>query len=130
MPTRRQVQKFASTLSDPFLSCRRYGHPWKDYTVERDGPRYKVTVICPSCESTRTQTLDRNGMILNTVPHYSKGYLAHGIGRISGEAKGVLRLEGVRRTLEGHEIQAQSIEPGSDVVTSISAAKRRRRAKA
>lgn len=107
MPTRREVAAFAKSLPDPYLECRRFGHPWKAYTVDKDGPRFVETTQCPRCESTRTQVLDRRGMIVGHANvNYSDGYLAHGIGRITGEAKGILRLEGM------HRVMAQMNGPG------------------
>lgn len=102
MPTRREVVAFAKSLPDPFLECRRFGHPWKAYTVGKDGPRFVETTICPRCQSTRTQVYDRGGMIVRGKggTHYSDGYLAHGIGRITGEAKGLIRLEAMHRIMD------------------------------
>ncbi len=101
MSTRSQVAKFAAGLTEAYLECRQYGHAWKAYTVDKDGPRYVVTTVCPRCESKRVQTLDRTGMIVGHAHvTYSPGYLAHGIGRITGQAKGVIRLEGVHRVID------------------------------
>lgn len=120
MVTRRQVAAFAETLSESHLECRQFGHAWRAYTVDKDGPRYRVTTICPRCEAKRVQTIDSRGMVVgHTNLRYPDGYLAHGIGRITGEAKGVVRLEGVHRVID-----AQSSGPDR---TKMATSKKRRR---
>lgn len=98
MPTRRQVQQFAQGLSQEFLECRQYGHAWKPYTVDSGGGLYEVTIRCSRCTSEGVDTVNRRGQrIRPRRPRYAQGYLASGMGRMTGEAASVIRMEMIQR---------------------------------
>lgn len=125
MATRVQVRAFAKHLPEAYLRCRQYGHNWDPFSAVKTGPRYDVTLDCERCHSKRRILLDSNGMLVK-APHtnYAEGYLAHGIGRLTGEAKGVIRLEGVRRILAAADA-AQTT--GAEVHGPVTSRKRRQK---
>ena len=97
----RRLRQFAAALPAEFLECRQYGHAWTAYTVGRGKRTFEVTIDCMRCKSKAIETLDINGNREgNRRIRYVEGYLCHGMGRLDGRARAVLRLEGVHRLSE------------------------------
>lgn len=104
----RDVQDFAEGLKKQHLLCRTYGHGFQPYTVERataEGSAavyYEQTLRC-KCRVRRRLLLSRTGAVVSSTYDYNDapGYLTQGIGRVVGEGRDVLRLEGVTRLLRG-----------------------------
>lgn len=101
--TVQEAKEFASLLSDEYLRCRRYGHRWNDYDVREDRRVnvFSVTEQCPSCESERSYEISgvTGRMISDYSIKYSEGYLSE-IGRLSGDARGMLVVELLRRRVK------------------------------
>lgn len=99
------VEDFAATLSDAYLQCRELGHNWRPHTAGRykDGG-FRRTLRCPRCRTKKHQELSSRGQIMGST-HYTHpdGYLTHGMGRIVGEGRDILRLASIMR-LEPDEI--------------------------
>lgn len=90
----------AQDWTDAFLECRTYGHPWKGQSASytKDRTAIATTELCRSCESERHSLLDaRTGWVMSSHIDYADGYLLKGLGRITGDAKGAVRLTMVTR---------------------------------
>lgn len=95
------VREFAAGLPASFLHCRELGHLWRPYRAGRhpDGGFERV-LRCGRCRTRREQALSSMGMVLTNKYVYPDGYQTeHGLGRIVGEGRGMLRLESIKRVL-------------------------------
>ncbi|MFD0331880.1 hypothetical protein ACFQZC_36310 [Streptacidiphilus monticola] len=95
------VRQYASTLNQQQLQCRDFGHNWRPHTAARraDGG-YDRSLIC-RCRTVRMQVLDQWGRVVSSQYAYPDGYeMPRGIGRISSDDKGVLRLASIEHTLQ------------------------------
>lgn len=92
------VEEFASGLPEKFLYCREMGHNWRPYSAGRfkDGGFERV-LRCSRCRTRRVQNINSRGIVLTNQYVHPDGYLSHGLGRIVGEGRGVLRLESIKR---------------------------------
>lgn len=100
--TYRATLKQARNLSDEHLACRAGNHAWSPQTAERVRGGYIRTERCRNdCGCTRYQELNRWGLVLKSKITYPKGYLLKGIGRLTGAAKGAVRIESVERQIRG-----------------------------
>jgi hypothetical protein len=93
------VQEVAQNWSDQFLECRTYGHHWRPQaaTYTKDKRAISTVHVC-RCDTERRSMLDaRTGWVLSVHYVYPDGYTTKGLGRITGDAKGALRLAGVHR---------------------------------
>lgn len=94
----KRLRAFVADLPAEFLECRQYNHAWTGYTVESGRKQYTVTLRCLRCKSFAREVLAQDGSREGTrTIQYVEGYLAHGMGRMTGEARSALRLEGVHR---------------------------------
>lgn len=94
------IRDIVNDLTEQYLLCRTYGHAWKPQgaVYSKDRRTIHTTQIC-ACESDRYQDLDgRNGAVIKSHINYSEGYLIKGLGRVTGDAKGVIRLATVTRS--------------------------------
>ena len=98
----RTVAKWSHDLPDEFLLCRDIGHQWRPYTaryVPADNA-YERTIRCGRCTTERHQSISLQGEITSGGYHYADGYVApRGQGRLTGRARGALRLESVARLI-------------------------------
>jgi hypothetical protein len=96
--TARQVRN----LSDEHITCRAGNHSWRPRNASRIRGGYKRLEFCGNkCGCERYQELDRWGQVLRTNIRYPKGYLLKGIGRLTGMAKGAVRVEAIERIISG-----------------------------
>lgn len=95
------LKKFADTLPDNYLMCRRYGHNWVPRTAIKKKWWFEATVACDRCDCTRVEVINLRGEIVKKLMYYPKGYLAINLGRIIGESKNGLRLAALERHLAG-----------------------------
>lgn len=92
------VAEFAATLPERFLYCREMGHNWRPFQAGRHkGGGFERTLRCTRCKTRRVQTINDRGIVLSSRYEHPDGYLSHGLGRIVGEGRGVLRLESIKR---------------------------------
>ena len=94
------VKALVKDMESSYLQCRDYGHAWKPVTAYREGSVFIRVLGCANCETQKKQRLSRRGEILSSSMVYPKGYLFHGVGRIAGEAKDVVRLASLQLELE------------------------------
>ncbi len=96
-----EVEKWAHDLNQSNLECRNYGHSWRPVTAVwiEDERVYEEMVRCGRCRSERLKLLDRFGMVVSSQYRYTRGYLKQGIGRLSPQDRGMLRLEAVARRI-------------------------------
>lgn len=99
-----KVEEWAHELPDAYLECRALGHRWTGHSAGHhpDGG-FHVVIRCTRCKGRRHLDLSERGMVLRTRYAYSEGYLTEGIGQLVGEARGVLRLTSVLRTISKSE---------------------------
>lgn len=94
-----QVQDWAAELPEKFLHCREMGHNWRPLMAGKykDGG-YTRTLRCSRCRMRKTQELSSRGMVIGS-PHYTppEGYYTKGLGAITGEGRGLLRLASLSR---------------------------------
>lgn len=96
--TLKRLREFVADLPAEFLECRQYNHAWTGYTVESGKGQYTVTLRCLRCKSFAKEVLTQDGSREGKRHiQYVEGYLAHGMGRLDGDARAALRLEGVKR---------------------------------
>jgi hypothetical protein len=101
--TTKDVKTFASDLADELLNCRQFGHSWEPYTVELNGRLYEQVLRCKSCETERVLSINKRGQVLKSHYRYADGYVLEALGRIVGDARAVLRVEGITRLLTAQE---------------------------
>lgn len=91
------VQEFASTIRESWVNCRAYGHDWRPFKVEQtENNTFVVIRKCRQCSGTRTQVIDRYGLIINTEYKLPDGYqMPRGTGRLDSEGRGVFRLSAI-----------------------------------
>lgn len=96
----RRLRQFVADLPAEFLECRQYNHAWTGHTVTRGKKQYTVVLLCLRCKSHAREILSDDGSREGKRSiQYVEGYLAHGMGRLDGQARAALRLEGVHRNL-------------------------------
>lgn len=97
-----EVQAWSHTLSNDFLLCRDLGHLWRPATARFNPAEntYDRTMRCGRCHTERTQSLNMRGVVVAGKYAYTEGYTApKGQGRLTGEARGALRIESVLRLI-------------------------------
>lgn len=99
--TPRAVRKAALSMDEQHLHCRDYGHSWQPYSVAEEGRGFVRELIC-SCEAIRKDRLDRRGGVVSSGIDYPEGYLLKGLGRVTGETKGIIRLQSIMADMNGH----------------------------
>lgn len=105
LPTREDIERFATQLTDENLQCRSWGHQRRQQIVRRvglqgtDRQAFEIVFDCRSgCRTQWVLLLDtENGIQLASYTRYDPKYLATGIGRIAGVSRGIVRLEAIRR---------------------------------
>lgn len=96
------VESWAATLPSAFLLCREMGHNWRPWRAVWNGDQqaYDRILMCHRCKSKRSQVLSVGGHVVRSAYDHAEGYLAQGLGRVSGEGRDRLRLESVKRSVE------------------------------
>jgi hypothetical protein len=97
-----EVQALASEWTEGMLECRAYGHQWRPSRVvyNKVDRFYAIYQVCPRCGCERYQEMTTIGRVVASFIQYAPGYLAHGVGRIQGEAKDAVRVAAVVRVYE------------------------------
>ena len=97
-----EVARWSHGLNDEFLLCRDIGHQCRAYTA-RYVPEencYTRTMRCGRCTTERHQSISTAGVVLSGGYSYAEGYVApKGQGRLSGNARGALRIESIMRLI-------------------------------
>lgn len=88
-------------MSDSHLHCRDYGHSWRAFTAAYVAKErcYEQTLRCTRCRSLRRRLLDTHGTVISSHYDYQDGYLVHGMGRLAGDDRGLIRLASVQATI-------------------------------
>jgi len=87
-----RIRALVKEMEAPHLQCRDYGHGWRPVTAYREGRTYVRVLSCANCGTEKKQRLSSYGEVLSNRMSYPEGYLFKGVGRITGEAKNVVRL--------------------------------------
>lgn len=107
--TPRQVRAQVQDMDEAFLACKAYGHNWNPLTVEKTGSVYTQTLKCSRCTSECVQDINRRGQLVSSRRYsYPDGYLFQGLGRVMGDARGVIRVAVLTNTLARmpHDLEA------------------------
>lgn len=96
----RQIQ----VVPEDYLLCRELRHAWGPYTAAYMKGRRNVierTLQCKRCTAKKDQQISgTDGSILwSGQIEYPEGYLFTGVGRLTSEAMGVVRLASVTNSL-------------------------------
>jgi hypothetical protein len=110
-PTEKELRAAANNWSDAVLVCRTLMHSWRQYHAElhkrvgRNASYWTVYYECTrGCGVQRHEEWDMRGLVVRKNMHYPTDdtgqplYLLVGFGRVTGELRGVIRLESVQRT--------------------------------
>jgi hypothetical protein len=77
--------------------CRDYGHAWRprwaQWLPRKAG--LEQGLECGRCGTQRWRTLTRHGDVLTSRYVYPEGYRIEGLGRLTGEDRGTLRVASV-----------------------------------
>ena len=101
------VRSYAADLPAKWLQCRELGHNWGPHkaSLNEEGGFDRI-LACRRCTAKRHQILDSYGRIVSNSYEYPDGYqMPPGQGRISGDARGVLRLASIQHTMEAQELR-------------------------
>src|SRR3954462_732242 len=110
LPTRQDIERFAGALSDSRLECRSWGHEKKMRSVREvmfegsDQIYFECSFFCErGCDVTWLKIFNKDtGQEVYSGTRYPREYLATGIGRLSGAARAIVRLESINRAdIEG-----------------------------
>lgn len=96
-PTARAIAE----IPTDYLQCRDFGHAWQPYTARLAGAEYLSVIRCMRCGTERTRRIGQRGQVLATDYHYADGYQIHGLGRLTGTDRDMLRLASVQRLIGG-----------------------------
>jgi hypothetical protein len=99
----RDVADALQRMTEQQVQCRDYGHSWKPWRAELFGKGgakgYERALRCARCGTERWQTLTRYGEVVSGHYIYPDGYLVKGLGRLTGEDRGLVRIASIERTL-------------------------------
>jgi hypothetical protein len=102
-----EVRDFAESLPEKYLYCREMGHNWRPFSAGRyrdeDGGGFERVLRCTRCRCKRFQTISQRGLIVGSKYEHPEGYLHKGMGPITGEGRGVIRLESITRIVRSFE---------------------------
>lgn len=91
-------------MDEDHLLCRDLGHAWRPHQAQWVPQRrqFVETLRCTRCKGERARLLGEHGELLANRYTYADGYLMHGLGRLTGDGRNMLRLAGleilIRRT--------------------------------
>lgn len=88
-------------MDEAFLQCRDFGHGWQPYTARRVAEGYESVLRCARCWTVRVRLIGMRGQVLRTGYDYPDGYRVHGLGQLTGDDRGRLRLASIERLLAG-----------------------------
>jgi hypothetical protein len=98
----RDIADALQRMTRTQIACRARGHAWEDWRAHlfgRNGSRGAMEILrCSRCGSERQQDLDRFGTVVKGRYVYPDGYLVKGLGRLTGEDRGLVRLTSIRQT--------------------------------
>lgn len=90
---KRKVRKAVNNILPEHLECRDLQHSWRPYTVKRRGRVYIQTLQCSRCITQKTRKITDKGRVVGTpVYHYPPGYVVHGLGHMTAEERGEVRM--------------------------------------
>lgn len=107
--TPRQVRAQIQDMEEAFVTCKAYGHNWNPLTVQKIGGVYTQTLKCSRCTSECTQDINRRGQLMSSRRYnYVDGFLFKGLGRVMGDARGVIRVTALDNMLARmpHDLEA------------------------
>lgn len=94
------IADFAEGLGDGELMCRRMGqHDFKPFTAQVNAKSLAIVEVmrCRRCKTKRAQDMTPRGMVVKSNYNHPPGYLDKGHGRLTGQARGILRVASVMR---------------------------------
>lgn len=99
-----QLERQLQVMPEDYLLCRELRHAWGPYTAAyMRGQRNVIerTLQCKRCKGRKDQQISgKDGSILwSGQIEYPEGYLFTGVGRITSETMGVIRLASITHQL-------------------------------
>lgn len=95
---RHKHRKALAEIRPEHLECRDLLHAWRHYSAKRVGKGFEETLQCSRCILQKTRKYNSKGEIVGSSRyHYPPGYVIPGLGRLSKEERGEIRL---RRMLQ------------------------------
>jgi hypothetical protein len=97
------VEKAVDRMQAAHVHCRDYGHNWGPHQAQKVKGGWERVLRCRSCYSMQIQLLNARGDIVKKPNRiYPPGYLMQGLGRLTGEDKGYVRLSSIADSLGGN----------------------------
>lgn len=98
-PDLDEVRAFAEELPERFLQCRDLMHNWLPFDIGRHPQGgYERTLRCARCKTRKVQHVTTDGLVLGGRYEHPDGYLREGLGRMTGDARGMLRVVSMQRS--------------------------------
>lgn len=96
------LDKAIETMPETHLHCRDYGHAWRPFTARYVPAEraYEQSLRCSRCKAQRHRLLDSHGSVIRSGYDYPDGYLVQGLGRLTGDDRGLVRLASIRADIE------------------------------
>jgi hypothetical protein len=101
-PVPPSVEKAVQGMDVEHLQCRDFGHSWRPFSVQWVNRLnlYEYQLKCMRCTTIRTRWHDRTGAVVSSNYDYVEGYQIHGLGRLSGTDRDVIRLASIMAVME------------------------------
>jgi hypothetical protein len=93
----QQLQTAMAGMSEEMIECRDLQHSWRKWATHwlPKDREYERQLKCLRCSTIRVQRLSERGLLLGSSYLYVEGYLVKGMGRLSADDKGTLRLASI-----------------------------------
>lgn len=92
MPKKSDIEQAISAMDMTFVHCRDYGHNWGPHTARKVRGGFERELRCRNCGGTQFQLLDNDcEPVKKPSRRYPEGYLVHGLGRLTGHDRAVVR---------------------------------------
>ena len=100
-PAEPTLKDIVQKMDLSHIQCRDFGHSWRPYSARWLPAEncYRSELECQRCHTVRTRFLTRTGEQLSSSYDYVDGYQVHGMGRLSGSDRDVIRLESILAVL-------------------------------
>lgn len=101
------LQAIVQKMDLSHVQCRDFGHSWRPYSarwIPQDNC-YRSELECQRCHTVRTRFLSRTGEQLSSAYDYVEGYQVHGMGRLTGHDRDIIRLQSILSVLPNDTIE-------------------------
>ncbi len=109
-PSPAEVRARAQDWTDAQLACRASQHRWQPLraVLNRRYGFWRCDWQCDRCATEKSSEIDADtGEVWGTWYAYDDGYLATGMGRMAGDARGIIRLASLQRSFPRTTLRAR-----------------------